>query len=139
MSYINVMGLTLFCGVARRQVTLLNFMITMHGLSDQMLGVVVAAERPDLEEQRNELVVQSAANGRKLSEIEDKILEVLSSGEGNILEDETAIQIITEAKVRGGGGLEHQHQALDYDGKHEALNVVIFILFLIFCLFDLEN
>lgn len=38
-------------------------------------GVVVAKERPDLEEQRNELVVQSADNKRKLKEIEDKILE----------------------------------------------------------------
>jgi hypothetical protein len=38
-------------------------------------GVVVAKERPDLEEQRNELVVQSA-DKRKLKEIEDKILEV---------------------------------------------------------------
>ncbi len=37
--------------------------------------VVVAKERPDLEEQRNELVVQSA-DKRKLKEIEDKILEV---------------------------------------------------------------
>ena len=38
--------------------------------------MVVAKERPDLEEQRNELVVQSADNKRKLKEIEDKILEV---------------------------------------------------------------
>ena len=38
-------------------------------------GVVVAKERPDLEEQRNDLVVQSADNKRKLKEIEDKILE----------------------------------------------------------------
>ena len=40
------------------------------------IGVVVAKERPDLEEQRNQLVVQSADNKRKLKEIEDKILEV---------------------------------------------------------------
>lgn len=68
------------------KVTLLNFMITQAGLSDQLLGVVVSNERPDLEEQRNELVVQSAVNARKLKEIEDKILQVLSSSEGNILE-----------------------------------------------------
>ena len=40
------------------KVTLLNFMITKEGLSDQLLGVVVAGERPDLEQQKNELVVQ---------------------------------------------------------------------------------
>lgn len=41
--------------------------------------MVVAKERPDLEEQRNELVVQSADNKRRLKEIEDKILEVTCS------------------------------------------------------------
>ena len=38
------------------KVTLLNFMITQEGLSDQLLGVVVAQERPDLEAQRQQLV-----------------------------------------------------------------------------------
>ncbi|GMH41668.1 hypothetical protein BSKO_09578 [Bryopsis sp. KO-2023] len=80
------------------KVTLLNFMITQEGLSDQLLGVVVAEERPDLESQRQALVVESAENKRKLKEIEDKILHVLSSSEGNILEDATAIQILSEAK-----------------------------------------
>jgi len=42
------------------QVTLLNFMITPTGLSDQLLGVLVAAERPDLEEQKAALVVSGA-------------------------------------------------------------------------------
>jgi len=32
-----------------------------------------------------------------LKEIEDKILEVLSSSEGNILEDETAIQVLSSS------------------------------------------
>lgn len=36
---------------------------------------------------------------RMLKEIEDKILEVLSTSEGNILEDETAIQILSSSKV----------------------------------------
>lgn len=39
------------------KVTLLNFMITINGLADQLLGVVVAEERPDLEQQRSELVL----------------------------------------------------------------------------------
>lgn len=40
------------------KVSLLNFMITKDGLSDQLLGVVVAKERPDLEQQKSELVLQ---------------------------------------------------------------------------------
>jgi len=44
------------------RVTLLNFMITPSGLEDQLLGIVVARERPDLESEKNALIVQSAAN-----------------------------------------------------------------------------
>ena len=56
---------------------------------------------------------------RQLKEIEDKILEVLSSSEGNILEDETAIEVlsssktlaneISEKQVRLGRHPSHQH------------------------------
>lgn len=42
--------------------TLLNFMITPVGLDDQLLGIVVAKERPDLESEKNQLIVQGAAN-----------------------------------------------------------------------------
>ena len=62
---------------------------------------VVLLHRPDLEEERQALIVQSAANKKQLKEIEDKILETLSSSEGNILEDETAIQILDSSKVSG--------------------------------------
>lgn len=82
------------------KVTILNFMITRQGLMDQLLGTVVAKERPDLEEKKNHLIIESANNKKMLKEIEDKILEVLSSSEGNILEDETANQILSSSKVR---------------------------------------
>ncbi|XP_078046876.1 dynein axonemal heavy chain 7-like [Augochlora pura] len=80
------------------KVTLLNFMITPIGLEDQLLGIVVAKERPDLEAQKNQLIVQGAANKKMLKEIEDKILEVLSTSEANILEDESAIAILSSSK-----------------------------------------
>lgn len=55
--------------------------------------------RPELEEERQALIVQSAANKKQLKEIEDKILHTLSASEGNILEDETAIQILDSSKI----------------------------------------
>nr|AML30858.1 axonemal inner arm dynein heavy chain 2 [Marsilea vestita] len=81
------------------KVTLLNFMITPEGLEDQILGIAVKNERPDLEEEKTQLVLQSAENQRQLSDIEDRIIKVLSSSEGNILENETAINIISTSKV----------------------------------------
>ena len=56
-------------------------MITPQGLQDQLLGIVAAKEKPELEEKKNELIVESAKNQKQLKEIEDKILEVLSSSE----------------------------------------------------------
>ena len=44
------------------KVTLTNFMITPEGLSDQLLGIVVARERPELETARNQLIIESADN-----------------------------------------------------------------------------
>ena len=56
-------------------------MITPQGLEDQLLGIVAAKEKPELEEKKNELILESAANQKQLKEIEDKILEVLSSSQ----------------------------------------------------------
>ncbi|XP_032391908.1 dynein heavy chain 3, axonemal isoform X1 [Etheostoma spectabile] len=81
------------------KVCLLNFMITPQGLQDQLLGIVAAKEKPELEEKKNQLILESAANNKQLKEIEDKILKVLSSSEGNILEDETAIKILSSSKI----------------------------------------
>jgi dynein heavy chain, axonemal len=77
----------------------LNFMITPEGLQDQLVSIVVARERPELEEERNALIIQSAENKRQLKDIEDKILEVLSTSEGNILDDETAIKVLNSSKI----------------------------------------
>lgn len=81
------------------QVSLLNFMTTPEGLEDQLLGIVVAAERPDLENEKNRLIVSGAANKRKLKETEDEILRVLSSSSGNILEDEQAVNVLQSSKL----------------------------------------
>uniref|UniRef100_A0A3B5R7T6 Dynein axonemal heavy chain 3 n=1 Tax=Xiphophorus maculatus TaxID=8083 RepID=A0A3B5R7T6_XIPMA len=81
------------------KVCLLNFMITPQGLQDQLLGLVAAKEKPELEEKKNQLILESAANNKQLKEIEDQILEVLSSSKGNILEDETAIKILSSSKI----------------------------------------
>lgn len=58
------------------KVTLLNFMITPEGLQDQLLGEAVKHERPDLEEEKTQLVLQGAENAKALKETEDKIIEV---------------------------------------------------------------
>ncbi|KAJ9518808.1 hypothetical protein QJQ45_026081, partial [Haematococcus lacustris] len=80
------------------RVCLLNFCITPTGLEDQLLGMTVAKERPDLEEDKARLIVQGAENARRLKEIEDQILRVLSSSEGNILDDGEAVDVLQASK-----------------------------------------
>ena len=79
------------------KVTIINFMITFEGLNDQLLGILVKKERPDLEKEKERLIIEGADNKKKLADIESQILQVLSSDK-SILSDESAIRILAEAK-----------------------------------------
>lgn len=81
------------------KVTVINFALTMNALEDQLLGIVVAKERPDLQEKREYLIVQSAANRKALKQVEDNILKTLSVSGSSILEDEEAIEILDSSKI----------------------------------------
>ncbi|KAG7205246.1 hypothetical protein KM043_018326 [Ampulex compressa] len=81
------------------KVTLINFALTIEGLEDQLLGIVVAKERPDLQEKREYLIVQGAANKKALKQVEDNILKTLSVSGASILEDEEAIEILDSSKI----------------------------------------
>ncbi|XP_046303228.1 dynein axonemal heavy chain 7 isoform X2 [Marmota monax] len=126
------------------KVTLLNFMITPEGMQDQLLGIVVARERPDLEEEKQALILQGAENKRQLKEIEDKILEVLSSSEGNILEDETAIKILSSSKALANEISQKQEVAEETEKKIDATRmgyrpIAIHSSILFFSIADLAN
>jgi len=82
-------------------VGILNFMATVDGLQDQMLGIVVAAEEPATEEKRVNLVIESAKAKASLKKEEDKILALLSSSTGNILDDEELIETLSNSKIMG--------------------------------------
>ncbi|CAL1134578.1 unnamed protein product [Cladocopium goreaui] len=77
--------------------TLLNFAITPEGLQDQMLGIVVAKEQPEMEEKKQELVKNGAAMNKQLKDIEDEILRLLSA-EGDILESKELIDTLEYSK-----------------------------------------
>ncbi|KAI5747904.1 hypothetical protein M8J77_019695 [Diaphorina citri] len=81
------------------KVTVVNFALTVFGLEDQLLGIVVAKERPDLQTKRDELIVQGASNKKALKEVEDMILHTLSSSTGNILEDPNAVDVLDSSKT----------------------------------------
>lgn len=79
------------------KVTLINFMITEHGLQDQLLQRVMMTERRDVEEKKQALTLEAAANQAGLKSTEDRILAILST-DGNILESEEAIEELDNSK-----------------------------------------
>ena len=70
------------------------------GLEDQMLGIAVAEERPDLEEAKNQLIVSNAKMKQELKEIENKILYRLSTSEGSPVDDIDLIAVLDASKVK---------------------------------------
>jgi dynein heavy chain, axonemal len=81
------------------KVTIINFTVTKVGLEGQLLADVVKLERPELEELRNSLIVNIAADKKQLKDVEDKILKLLFNSQGNILDDEELIDTLNQSKV----------------------------------------
>ncbi|KAI9004259.1 dynein heavy chain and region D6 of dynein motor-domain-containing protein [Gaertneriomyces semiglobifer] len=79
--------------------TIVNFAVKEKGLEDQLLGTVVKREKPELEEQKNSLVVNVAAAKRKLADLEDEILHLLSTAQGSLLDDEKLVLTLQSSKA----------------------------------------
>jgi dynein heavy chain len=79
--------------------TIVNFAVKEKGLEDQLLGILVKRERPDLEEQKSALVTGMAAGKRKLEELEDEILHLLSTAQGSLLDDEKLVNTLQSSKT----------------------------------------
>ncbi|XP_045030294.1 dynein axonemal heavy chain 7 isoform X2 [Daphnia magna] len=125
------------------KVLVINAAITLKGLEDQLLGIVVAEERPDLEEMRQKLVKEGAACRTALQEVEDQILATLSKG-GNLLEDEAAIRVLDESKVLSAEIVTKQQLAAETSIRMEQsrqayMPVAQHAAVLFFCLAELIN
>ncbi|KAE8738437.1 hypothetical protein FOCC_FOCC016088 [Frankliniella occidentalis] len=126
------------------KVTIVNFALTVEGLEDQLLGTVVAKERPDLEDKRQSLIVQSAANKKALSDVEEMILKTLSQSKGNILEDETAIRVLDESKLLSEDITRKQEATRETEEKIESFrynyqSIAKHSASLYYCVTDLPN
>ena len=81
------------------KVTLINFTVTFEGLEQQLLGDVVIAEKPEVEEKKVKLVLSMAEDQKNLKKLQDTILEKLSSATTEeILDQDTLIDILEDSK-----------------------------------------
>ena len=44
----------------------INYMVTLKGLEDQLLSVVIKVERPELEQRRESLIIETSTNKKLL-------------------------------------------------------------------------
>ncbi|XP_066140827.1 dynein axonemal heavy chain 10 [Euwallacea fornicatus] len=78
----------------------INYTVTLSGLEDQLLGIVVKNERPDLEEQREMLVTEASENENLLQQLEDSLLRELSTTTGNILDNVELVTTLENTKTK---------------------------------------
>eukprot|EP00727_Mastigamoeba_balamuthi_P014495 m51a1_g9670 putative dynein heavy chain axonemal (5182) ;mRNA; r:1243469-1265072 len=79
-----------------------NFAVREQGLEQQLLGTVVQHEKRDLEEQKNSLVVNISQAQKTLVDLEERILHLLNTAQGSLLENETLVDALESAKKTAG-------------------------------------
>ena len=126
------------------KVNLLNFMATLEGLEDQMLGVLIEMEEPDLAAQSEQLVLEDADNQRQLKEIEDTILRLLKEAKGNILDDEVLIETLAQSKITSDNikvkvEIAEKTKVVIKKARTQLTPVAFHASNLFFCIADLAN
>lgn len=86
---------------------MINYSVTVKGLTDQLLNVVVAHERHELEEQRERLIQEMSLNKSLLKELEDSLLRELANSTGSMLDNAELIRTLDETKTKAVESNEH--------------------------------
>jgi len=78
--------------------TIIDFTVTMQGLEDQLLSIVVNKEREDLQIQRVQLLKDINEFKSKKAELEAQLLYKLANVQGNLLDDKDIIDVLNNTK-----------------------------------------
>ncbi|KAI3385375.1 hypothetical protein SNEBB_009845 [Seison nebaliae] len=81
------------------KVSIVNFAVIEQGMEAQLLGSVVKKEKPDLEQQKHDLVVNIAEKKQSLVDLEDKIVMILTETKGSLLDDENLVNTLEVSKA----------------------------------------
>eukprot|EP00698_Gefionella_okellyi_P019038 TRINITY_DN5781_c1_g2_i1.p1 TRINITY_DN5781_c1_g2~~TRINITY_DN5781_c1_g2_i1.p1 ORF type:complete len:3148 (-),score=914.00 TRINITY_DN5781_c1_g2_i1:20-9082(-) len=69
----------------------INFTITKSGLENQLLGLTLQNEQPELEQKKSALLQEEESRKLELSDLERALLDELAASEGAILENKTLV------------------------------------------------
>ncbi|KAA0176015.1 hypothetical protein FNF27_02407 [Cafeteria roenbergensis] len=93
--------------------TVVDFTVTMKGLEDQLLGIVIQREQRALEEQLEQVLAEVNANRKSLQMLDQQLLDKLSGGSGNLLEEEGLIEMLADTKAKAAEVSEKLERAED--------------------------
>lgn len=79
---------------------IINYMVTLKGLEDQLLSVIVKFERNELEIRRETLIHETSTNKKLLKDLEDSLLRELAQSTGNMLDNVELINTLDDTKTK---------------------------------------
>nr|XP_046243361.1 dynein axonemal heavy chain 10 [Scatophagus argus] len=78
----------------------INYTVTLKGLEDQLLSVIMAFEKKELEEQRERLIQETSDNKKLLKNLGDSLLKELATSTGNMLDNTELVHTLEETKSK---------------------------------------
>lgn len=103
------------------RVTFVNFTMTRASLQSQCLDQVLAAERPDTEIKRKDLMKLQGAYRVRLRQLERGLLQTLSESSGNILDDDSVIHTLELLKAEAS---DISHKVAEAETTTEEIAIV---------------
>ncbi len=83
------------------RVTLVNFTVTPASLHSQSLSLILETEKPEIEEQRVNVLKLQGEQQVKLRQLEDQMLSTISAVEGSILDDDRVVDGMEKLMTEG--------------------------------------
>eukprot|EP00762_Andalucia_godoyi_P002660 ANDGO_03360.mRNA.1 Dynein-1-beta heavy chain len=104
------------------RVCVVNFGVTLDGLQDQLLTILVSKEQPKLSDERNRLLLEQQKNAESLRSVEDKVLDLIGgssfSNPEALLDDEDLLAALKSSKQ---SALEIQERVRDAERMAEEM------------------
>jgi dynein heavy chain, axonemal len=101
--------------------TVINFSVTFEGLEDQLLVDVINNLKPQLEQERDKLVVEIAQKKNELYHLQSQILkELADSNSETILDNEFLIETLEIAKTKS---VNTQQDLIDAEKVEKEINL----------------
>ncbi|XP_060895064.1 dynein axonemal heavy chain 10 [Labrus mixtus] len=97
----------------------INYTVTLKGLEDQLLSVIMGFEKKELEEQREHLIQETSNNKKLLKNLGDSLLRELATSTGNMLDNTELVYTLEETKSKSSEVFEKlklaEETAMDID------------------------